>query len=294
MSILVKGVTAGYGRDRAIVENIDLTIATGEVTILIGPNGCGKSTLLKTIGRLLKPRTGTIHADELDVLRNHPKRVARTIAYLPQSPVVPSAITVEQLVLVANPAAGARTLPELFAAARREPQRFAFGSYGIGSNSHLVLNELNRASGTEIVHSPYKGAAPAVQAVLGGEVALAVSNYGTVKQHIASGKLVPLAVTGERRSRFLPAVPSFAELGIKGFETPAWIGVFAARGVPDAIVQKLGADMRKALQAPELVAKLVDFGQEPGQMTVAEFQALVRRDEENAGRMIRAAGIRLE
>lgn len=105
---------------------------------------------------------------------------------------------------------------------------------------------------------------------------------------------MPLAVTGERRSRFLPAVPSFAELGIKGFETPAWIGVFAARGVPDAIVQKLGADMRKALQAPELVAKLVDFGQEPGQMTVAEFQALVRRDEENAGRMIRAAGIRLE
>lgn len=98
MSILVKGVTAGYGRDRAIVENIDLTIATGEVTILIGPNGCGKSTLLKTIGRLLKPRAGSIHADELDVLRNHPKRVARTIAYLPQSPVVPTAITVEQLV----------------------------------------------------------------------------------------------------------------------------------------------------------------------------------------------------
>lgn len=98
MSITLAGVTAGYGRDRAIIENIDLTINTGEVTVLIGPNGCGKSTLLKTIGRLLKPRTGAIHIDDLDVLRNDPKRVARTIAYLPQSPVVPSAITVEQLV----------------------------------------------------------------------------------------------------------------------------------------------------------------------------------------------------
>jgi iron complex transport system ATP-binding protein len=98
MSISLKGVTAGYGRDRAIVEAIDLEIATGEVTVLIGPNGCGKSTLLKTIGRLLRPRAGSIHVDDLDVLRNDPKRVARTIAYLPQSPVVPSAITVEQLV----------------------------------------------------------------------------------------------------------------------------------------------------------------------------------------------------
>jgi iron complex transport system ATP-binding protein len=98
MSIVIKGVTAGYGRDRAIVENIDLEIRTGEVTILIGPNGCGKSTLLKTIGRLLKPRQGTIQIDDLDVLRTGPKRVARTIAYLPQSPIVPAAITVEQLV----------------------------------------------------------------------------------------------------------------------------------------------------------------------------------------------------
>jgi iron complex transport system ATP-binding protein len=98
MSIMLEGVTAGYGRDRAIVENIDLEIRTGEVTVLIGPNGCGKSTLLKTVGRLLRPRTGSIHVDDLDVLRNDPKRVARTIAYLPQSPVVPTAITVEQLV----------------------------------------------------------------------------------------------------------------------------------------------------------------------------------------------------
>ena len=98
MSITLSGVTAGYGRAKPIFENVDLEIATGLVTVLIGPNGCGKSTLLKTIARLVKPSAGAIHVDELDVLRNDPKRVARTIAYLPQSPVVPTAITVEQLV----------------------------------------------------------------------------------------------------------------------------------------------------------------------------------------------------
>ncbi len=98
MSITLSGVTAGYARDKPVVDNINLTIRTGEVTVLIGPNGCGKSTLLKTIGRILRPRAGSIHVDDLDVLRNDPKRVARTIAYLPQSPVVPTAISVEQLV----------------------------------------------------------------------------------------------------------------------------------------------------------------------------------------------------
>lgn len=98
MSIEVTGVTVGYGRDRPIIENIDLTIETGSITVLIGPNGCGKSTLLKTIGRLLKPSAGKVHVDGLDVTATAPKRVAQTIAYLPQSPVVPTAITVEQLV----------------------------------------------------------------------------------------------------------------------------------------------------------------------------------------------------
>jgi iron complex transport system ATP-binding protein len=98
MSIEISGVTVGYARDRATIENIDLTLRTGSITALIGPNGCGKSTLLKTIARLLKPRSGKVRVDGLDVTTTSPRRVARTIAYLPQSPVVPSAITVEQLV----------------------------------------------------------------------------------------------------------------------------------------------------------------------------------------------------
>lgn len=257
-------------------------------------NKPGANTIIATEAVLGSPRDGSTFLATIALTTQLPHLMSKA-PFDPAADLVPvGAITVEQLVLVTQPGSGVRTLPELIAAAKRDPQRFAFGSYGVGSNSHLVLTELNKAGGVELVHAPYKGAAPAVQAVLSGEVALALSNYGTVKQHIASGRLVPLAVTGERRSRFQPQVPTLAELGFQGFETPAWIGVFAARGVPEAIVQKMGADMRAALQAPELVGKLNDFGQEAGQMSVAEFQALVRRDEANAARMIRAAGIRLE
>jgi iron complex transport system ATP-binding protein len=98
MSIHVKGVTAGYGRDPAIIEGIDLEIRAGEVTVLIGPNGCGKSTLLKTVARIVKPRAGTITVEGKDVGRTPAKEMGRTVAYLPQSPVVPASITVEQLV----------------------------------------------------------------------------------------------------------------------------------------------------------------------------------------------------
>lgn len=98
MSIELSGVTVGYGRGQSIIEAIDLTIETGSITVLIGPNGCGKSTLLKAIGRLLKPSAGTMRVDGLDITATAPKRVARTIAYLPQSPIVPGAVTVEQLV----------------------------------------------------------------------------------------------------------------------------------------------------------------------------------------------------
>lgn len=98
MSISVKGVTAGYGRDPAIIADVDLYIRAGEVTVLIGPNGCGKSTLLKAIARIVKPRLGTIAVGGKDVGRTPAKEMGRTVAYLPQSPVVPNSITVEQLV----------------------------------------------------------------------------------------------------------------------------------------------------------------------------------------------------
>lgn len=291
---LVVPFAPGGGADfatRLMAESLRST--WGGVPVVID-NKPGANTIIAAESVLNAPRDGSTFLATISLTTQLPYLMQK-VAFNPMTDFVPvGAVTVEQLVLVTNPASKVRSVPELIAAAKRDPGRFAFGSYGIGSNSHLVLTELNKAGGVDLVHAPYKGAAPAVQAVLSGEVALALSNLGTVKQHIDSGRLIPLAVTGERRYRFVPDVPTLAELGIKGFETPAWIGVFAARGVPEAVIQKMGTDMQHALKAPELVAKLNGFGQEPGQMSVAEFQALVKRDNDNAARMIRAAGIRLE
>lgn len=270
-----------------------LRAAWGGTTVVVD-NKPGANTIIAAEAVLTAPRDGSTFLATISLTTQLPFLLQK-VSFNPDVDLVPvAAITTEQLVLVTNPAAGVRTFPELVAAARKQPGKFAFGSYGLGSNSHLVLVEINKASGADVVHVPYKGAAPAVQAVLSGEVALALSNLGTVRQHIASGKLVPLAVTGEKRYRFVPEVPTLAELGVKGFETPAWIGVFAARGVPPAIVTKLGGDIQAAVRSTELVTRFNDFGQEPGRMTTPEFQSLVRRDSENAGRMIRAAGLRLE
>jgi len=270
-----------------------LRSAWGGVATIVD-NKPGANTIIAAEALLNAPRDGSTFLATISLTTQLPYLMQK-VSFNPETDLVPvAAITTEQLVLVTNPGVGVKTFPELIDAARQQPGKFVFGSYGVGSNSHLVLVEINKASGAEVVHVPYKGAAPAVQAVLSGEVALALSNLGTVKQHIAAGRLIPLAVTGDKRYRFVPDVPTLAELGVKGFEVPAWIGVFAAKGVPTAIIDKLGRDIQAAVRSPELVAKLNDFGQEPGRMTTGEFQALVKRDSENAGRMIRAAGVKLQ
>lgn len=257
-------------------------------------NKPGANTIIAAEAVLNAPRDGSTFLATINLTPQLPYLMQK-VPFDPAVDLVPvGAITVEQLVLVANAGLGIRSLPDLLRAAKAGPKPLAFGSFGIGSNSHLLQIELGKASGAEIIHAPYRGAAPAVQAVLSGEVAMTLSNLGTAKQHIATGKLVPLAVTGTQRSRFLPAVPTLAEAGIKGFETPSWIGVFAANGVPQPIIRKLAADMRSVSKTPQLISKFNDFAQEPGDMSIEEFQTLVKADNENSARMIRAAGVRLE
>jgi tripartite-type tricarboxylate transporter receptor subunit TctC len=256
-------------------------------------NRAGGNTIIAAEAVLQAPRDGYTFMSTIALTMQLPYLMQK-VPFDPMADLIPvGAITVEQLVLVTSPAMGIKTLPELLKAAKRDPNRYSFGSFGVGSSSHLVQIEISKAAGADLVHVPFSGATPAVQAVLGGNVACALSNLGTVKQHIDAGKLIPLAVTGERRYRLVPDVPTLAELGFKGFETPAWIGIFAAKGVPQPIVDKLSADLQTVLKTPELAANFNGFGQEVGLMSATEFRDLVVRDNENASRMIRAAGIRL-
>ncbi len=141
MSIVLSGITAGYGKDPDVLANIDLEIETGGITVLIGPNGCGKSTLLKTVGRLLKTRAGAASIDGLDILTSPSKQIARTIAYLPQSPAVPVAVSVEQLVGYGR--APHQSLLGLKSAEDVERIDHAIDIAGIGHLRHRQVAELS-------------------------------------------------------------------------------------------------------------------------------------------------------
>lgn len=221
--------------------------------------------------------------------------LGQKLPFNPMADLMPvGAVTVEQLVLVANPNLGAKNFNELIDKLKSNPKGAGFATFGMGSIAHILAAQLSRERNIDLVIAHYRGAAPAVQAVLTGEVGMALSNLGTVQQHVSAGKLVVLAATGATRYRFIPDVPTFKELGIHGMENPAWIGVFAAKGTPPDIVRRMAADMRKALQTPELIQKFNGFYQEPGVMTVEEFQGLVKADIEVEGGLITSHKIRIE
>ena len=283
----------GGGADvpmRLLAEQLRVTWAAP----VIVDNRSGANTIIAAQAVLSAPRDGhtllvtTSLTFQLPyLLQNMPLNPAADL--LPISP-----ITLEQLVVL-TPANGTiRSLKDAVVAARAEPQRFAFGSLGNASNSNLVRVEISRQLQVELIHVPYRGSAPAVQAMLGGEIGLTLVNYGTAKPHIASGKLRPIAVTGSRRSSFLPDVPTLSESGVTGFESPAWIGMFAPAGVAAPVIQQISDDVRAALRAPDIVQRYAEFGQVAPQMTVEEFRSVVTSDVQKSARIIRQADIRLD
>lgn len=186
------------------------------------------------------------------------------------------------------------TLPEVIEQAKRAPQPLEFASFGNGSTPHLYGFRLTEASGVNMVHVPYKGGAPAVMALMSGEIALMFSDYVTLQPHLASGKLKIVAVTGTRRSRMTPQVPTMAELGYTGFEAVGWGGVFAPAKTPPHIVQQLAASITGAVRDPVVSAKLVEMGYEPGGMATSDFANQVKADHALWTDLVRRAGARLD
>lgn len=186
------------------------------------------------------------------------------------------------------------SFPELIEQARRAPQPLEFASFGNGSTPHLYGFRLTESAGVNLVHVPYKGGAPAVLALMSGEIAMMFSDYVSLQPHLASGKVKIIAVTGPRRSRLTPQVPTMAELGHTGFEAVGWGGVFAPAKTPPHTVQQLAAAITAAVRDPAVSAKLSEIGYEPGGMPPAEFASQVKSDHALWTGLIRRAGVRLD
>jgi tripartite-type tricarboxylate transporter receptor subunit TctC len=197
------------------------------------------------------------------------------------------------LVLEVNPALPVHSVPELIAYAKADPGKLTIGSFGTGSISHIAGELFKMTTGTDMVHVPYRGSAPLVVDLLGGQVQVAFDNLPPSIEHIRSGTLRPLAVTTAERSAALPDLPTVADF-LPGFEASAWAAVAAPTGTPVAVIETLNKEINAGLADPTIAARLADFGATAFVASPAELNTLVVAQTEKWGKVIRAANIKAE
>jgi tripartite-type tricarboxylate transporter receptor subunit TctC len=197
-------------------------------------------------------------------------------------------------VLVVNPSVPAKTFGDLVAYAKANPGKLNFASPGDGSGAHLAGELLKLDAGIDMQHVPYKGLAPAVTDLLGGQVQLMFAGISTVLQHVKSGKLVALAVASPKRNAQLPDVPTVAESGYPGFDVTSWYGIVVRSGTPQAIIDKVQRDMAEALRQEDVRAKLAAAGLEPVGDTPREFGAVIQSESRKWSEIVRRANIRVQ
>jgi len=199
----------------------------------------------------------------------------------------------QPLVLVANPAVGVKTLPELVAAAKGG-KSVTYASPGAGSPMHIVGEWLNKAAGVKFTHVPYRGVGPSVTDVVAGHVDTAWVTFGAVRQYLATGKLIPLAIGDAQRSKLAPNVPALVELGYKDVVVGAWNGFFAPKGTPAPVVKLLNEHLNAIVEEQEVVEKLATFGALPAGGTPAVLGEINTREYAVMGKAIRELGISAE
>jgi len=199
-----------------------------------------------------------------------------------------------ETVLVVNPAIPATSVAALIALAKAKPGELTFASGGAGTTGHLAGELFEGATGTKMVHVPYKGNAPAMTDLVAGQVAMSFATLQTALPFIKSGKLVALATLGTARSAALPNVPTLEESGLHGFEVRNWTGLLAPAGTPDAIVKKLAAEVHAIMGSAEIQQRLTGDGLAYTQMGPDQFAAFVRSETDKWTKIVKAAGVQMD
>jgi tripartite-type tricarboxylate transporter receptor subunit TctC len=188
----------------------------------------------------------------------------------------------------------ANTLEEFVAVVRKTPGKYSYASFGQGTSANIFGETLNRAARLDLVHVPYKGAAPIVTDLLGGQVSSTILDTATLRPLMQSGKVKVLAMTGVQRAAGFPSVPTFAELGYAGFEPVGFFQVLAPAGTPKDIVRKLSDGIARAIRTDDLRARILDMAQEPVGGTPEQLAQAIRSDGEVFAKAIRSANIKVE
>ncbi len=193
-----------------------------------------------------------------------------------------------------NDAVPAKSVKELIALAKAQPDKLNYASSGSGSSAHLAAELFSNMAGVKMNHVPYKGGGPAVVALVGGQCQVGFATTPSVIQHIKSGKMRGLAVTSAQRSPSTPELPTVSEAGVKGYEAGTWYGFLVPAGTPKAIVARLHDEAVKALKAPDSRGRLDAAGFESSGTTPAEFAAYIRSEVAKWAKVVRAAGVKAD
>ena len=196
-------------------------------------------------------------------------------------------------VLVVHPSVPVRSVRDLLALAKARPGALTHGSSGTGAPGHLSGEVLKMMTGTSFLHVPYKGSSLALVDLLGGHIDMVFPTIPAGIQHIRSGRLRALAVTGARRSVSLPEVPTVAESGVPGYEVVGWYGVLAPAALPRPILGRLNSEIQRMLKSPDVRERLLREGGEPAGNTPEEFAAYLAADVGKWAKVVKGAGIRL-
>ena len=196
-------------------------------------------------------------------------------------------------VLVTHPSTGVKSLKELIAAAKSRPGELNYASSGVGTPGHLVMEQLQSMTGIRMLHVPYKGGAPIVSDLVGGQVQFAMNALPSVLEFIKTGKLVAVAVGQQERAKALPQVPTISET-VPGFDFTIWYGLFAPAKTPPEVVTKIGRDLRLALGDAEVARKLQAQGSDPAPSTPQELLQLMRKETEQWQKIIRDRNLQIQ
>ncbi|MBX3600299.1 MAG: tripartite tricarboxylate transporter substrate binding protein [Rubrivivax sp.] len=217
------------------------------------------------------------------------------LKYDPATDLVPVSLIAESAgVLIVHPSVQARTLPEFIALAKAQPGKLNYASAGNGSAIHMATELFKHMTGTDLLHVPYKGSAPAMADLLGGQVQLMFENIATALPQIQAGKVRAIAVTGRARNASLPDLPTIAEAGVPGYAAEPWYTLSVPRGVPPEVMRKLNADIAAALRTPEVVQRFEALGVTPLGGSLDDAARRNAQEAERWTRVIQAARITVD
>jgi tripartite-type tricarboxylate transporter receptor subunit TctC len=293
IKLIVSTSAGGITDIAARVLGAHITARTGQPVVIDNRAGASGNIAMDAVARAAPDGLTLGVANTGNIVIN--PYLMRHMPYDPLNDLVPvGVIGTVPLFLVMNSSVPVTTLKEFIAYAKAQPDKVSYASAGVGTTPDLAAHEFNRRSGLKLVFVPFRGTAPAVAAVLGGDVQVTFVSMGPHIEFVRQGKLRILGAATPKRAPYVPDVPTFAEQGFPGFETSTWFSLFAPRGTPAEIVDQLNGYVRELAQDADTRKRLEASFIDPAAMTAPEFAAVVKADAAKWERIVRDAGVKID